>query len=159
MYPTEISDPRPMCPLFECTYQWNALPPVPGARWEIGGELFLMEQAPIPGAQSCVPFPYKYPISPCHAQCVTEIYGCLDVTIPTKYPPLVEDSDGKSPSFSNISSRYSRWGIPLISVGQVPPSLVRGYRVAILSSMAILSTKTTANFHIQTPLKHFALVL
>ena len=27
--------------------------------------------SPIPGAQTCIPSPYIYPNSPCHAQCVT----------------------------------------------------------------------------------------
>ena len=63
-----------------------------------------MEQAPIAGAQYCLHFPYKYPISPCRGQCVTERYGCLDVTIPTKYPPLGEDSSAPPPLLSPTSA-------------------------------------------------------
>ena len=43
---------------------------------------------------------------------------------------------------------------PHVPLGQLVPR-VRGYRVAILSSVAILSTKTNVNFYIQAPLKHF----
>ena len=105
-----------------CTYQWYALPPIPGAWRELGG--VLMEQASIPGPQSCVwssyiSIPYKYPISPCCAQCVTGRYGNLKNsqrifqrhvtqkkgiqmqfewtgTIPTKYQLLGEDSYDRS---------------------------------------------------------------
>ena len=142
MCPTKIPDPWPMCPplilfyylfvlvlvlfiylLSEYTYQWNALPPIPGARWEIGGELTCPNgTSPHTWGTILHTIPlhisYKYSISPCCRQCVTGRYGCLDATIPTKYPPLREDSDGKSPSFSNISPRYSRWVIPL---DKLPP--------------------------------------
>ena len=66
---------------------------------------WLMERAPIPGVQTCVPSPYTSPISPCHTFCVTGRCGCLwnlqlctcsksmcrgvcmpNRTIPTKYP-------------------------------------------------------------------------
>ena len=88
------------------TYQWYAPPPIPGAWWEIGGEL----TCPRPNGTTphtwdiilhTIPLhiPYKYLISPCCGQCVTGRYGCLDVTILTTYPALGEDSDGKSPSF------------------------------------------------------------
>ena len=57
------------------TYQWYALPPIPGGR---RGIYVLMEQVPIPGAQSCVPSPYTsltyLPSLRC-GQCVTGIYG------------------------------------------------------------------------------------
>ena len=57
------------------TYQWYALPPIPGGR---RGIYVLMEQAPIPGAQSCVPSPYTsltyLPSLRC-GQCVIGIYG------------------------------------------------------------------------------------
>ena len=46
--------------------------------------------------------PYKYSISPCHTQRVdvTRRHGCLDWDNPnSKFQPLGEDSDGKSPSF------------------------------------------------------------
>ena len=86
---------------------------IPRGIWHV-----LMEQALIPGAKSCVPslhIHYKYPISPCCRRCVAGRYGCLDVTILTEYPPLGEDSDGKSPPpFFNICPRYARWAIQWI---------------------------------------------
>ena len=65
-----------------------------------------MEQAPIPGARTiALHIPYKNPISLGRVQCVTGRYGYLwnlqfewIGTILTKYQPLEEDSDGKSPS-------------------------------------------------------------
>ena len=57
--------------------------------------------------------PFKYPISPCCAQCVKGRYGCLNRTIPTKYPPLGEDFGGKFPFHQHLPQvcHGTRWGI------------------------------------------------
>ena len=87
-------------PLF--AYQWYALPPIPGAWWEIGGELTCPNEVS-PHTWGTIlrtillHIPYKYPISPCCGQCVTARYGWLDGTILTKHPPLGEDSNGNPP--------------------------------------------------------------
>ena len=92
------------------------IPPIPGVQWEIEGKLTCPNA--IPGAQShvlspytCIPF--KYPISPCCAQCVKGRYGCLNRTIPTKYPPLGEDFGGKFPFHQHLPQvcHGTRWGI------------------------------------------------
>ena len=77
------------------------LPPIPGAQWEIGGELTYPKWNKLPYlGHNPAYHPPTYPphVSLC-GQCVAGRYGCLHVTILTKYPPLGEDSDGNPPSF------------------------------------------------------------
>ena len=81
----------------------------------------------------CSPTRHTTPLSSCHEQCVTRRYGCLwnpqrifqrhlaqqkrmcmpfewIGTIMTKYQPLGEDSDGKSPSFLQHLPQVSKVG-------------------------------------------------
>ena len=91
----------------------------------VGGELtYHNGTSPHTWAQTCIPSPYKYPISP--YLCTVwnrEIWVSVEFTkinankrwfeqigaIPTKYQSLRQDFDSKSPS---ICPRYARWGIP-----------------------------------------------
>ena len=83
------------------------------ARWEIGGELTCPNwTSPHVWGTILHTIPlhisYKYLISPCCGQWVTGRYGCLDVTILTKYPLLRENSDSKSSSLLQHLPQYAR---------------------------------------------------
>ena len=96
----------------------------------------LMEQAPIPGAQSCVPPPNISLTNTPYLPVVHSVWqGDMGIcgiqkefpktfltqqkriymqfewigTIPTKYQPLGEDSEDKSPSFLQHPSQVYRW--------------------------------------------------
>ena len=94
---------------YYCAYQWYTLPPILGARWEVGGELTcpngtsFLTWGTILRAIPSLHIPYKYPISPWCAQCVIIYIGDMGVWMGqsrlSKYPPLREDYNGKSPSF------------------------------------------------------------
>ena len=84
--------------------QWYALPITRGGWWGIGGELTCPNGTSL--RLDHLPSPYtsltNTPYLPVIHQCVhvTGRHGCLDWDNPnSKFQPLGEDSDGKSPSF------------------------------------------------------------